>query len=61
MEQHAGIFPRDFDSVRALPGVGRSTAAAICVFAFGSRHAILDGNVKRVLSRHEGIEGDKAD
>jgi A/G-specific adenine glycosylase len=57
VEQHAGIFPRDFDAVCALPGIGRSTAAAICVFAFGTREAILDGNVKRVLARHEGIAG----
>lgn len=54
---HAGLFPRDIDAVMALPGVGRSTAAAICVFAFGSRHAILDGNVKRVLARFFGIAG----
>ncbi|HYL19470.1 MAG TPA: A/G-specific adenine glycosylase [Burkholderiales bacterium] len=57
VEQHAGIFPCDFDAVCALPGIGRSTAAAICVFAFGTREAILDGNVKRVLARHEGIAG----
>ena len=53
----SGAFPADFESVSALPGVGRSTAAAICVFAYGARHAILDGNVKRVLARHCGIEG----
>ena len=41
----------------ALPGIGRSTAAAIAAFAFGQRAAILDGNVKRVLCRHFGIEG----
>jgi len=56
-ERHDGVFPADFDSVAALPGVGRSTAAAICVFAFGARHAILDGNVKRILARHEAIPG----
>jgi A/G-specific adenine glycosylase len=54
---HGGRFPRRFDQVSALPGIGRSTAAAICVFAFGARHAILDGNVKRVLARHRGIKG----
>ncbi|HSS46212.1 MAG TPA: A/G-specific adenine glycosylase [Burkholderiales bacterium] len=54
---HAGKFPRDFESVLNLPGVGRSTAAAICVFAFGQRHPILDGNVKRVLARYFGIKG----
>ena len=48
---HGGRFPRRVEDVAALPGVGRSTAAAICVFAFGERHAILDGNVKRVLAR----------
>ena len=42
-----------------LPGVGPSTAAAIAAFAFGRRAAILDGNVKRVLARCFGIEGDK--
>jgi A/G-specific adenine glycosylase len=41
----------------ALPGVGRSTAAAICVFAYGQRHPILDGNVKRVLARFRGVKG----
>jgi A/G-specific adenine glycosylase len=52
-----GRFPRDFDDLLALPGIGRSTAAAICVFAFDARCAILDGNVKRVLTRHFGIDG----
>ena len=46
-----------FDEVAALPGIGRSTAAAIMVFAYGARHAILDGNVKRVLARACGIAG----
>lgn len=55
--QHHGRFPRDLEAVLALPGVGRSTAAAICVFAFGDRHAILDGNVKRLLARCFGIAG----
>lgn len=54
---HGGIFPRDVDAIAALPGVGRSTAAAIAVFAYGTRVPILDGNVKRVLARHQGIEG----
>jgi len=52
-----GVFPSSYESVCALPGVGRSTASAICVFAYGARRAILDGNVKRVLARHFGIEG----
>jgi A/G-specific adenine glycosylase len=54
---HGGRFPRRFEDVAALPGVGRSTAAAICVFSYGARHAILDGNVKRVLARLRGVKG----
>ncbi|MEK6591903.1 MAG: A/G-specific adenine glycosylase [Pseudomonadota bacterium] len=54
---HGGKFPADYAQVLALPGIGRSTAAAICVFAFSTRRAILDGNVKRVLARYFGIEG----
>jgi A/G-specific adenine glycosylase len=50
-------FPRSAAELAGLPGIGRSTAAAIAVFAFGERAAILDGNVKRVLCRHRGIEG----
>ena len=57
VENHAGTFPRDVDAIAALPGIGRSTAAAIAAFAFGTRAAILDGNVKRVLARHRGIDG----
>jgi A/G-specific adenine glycosylase len=52
-----GRFPQDHAAVCALPGIGRSTAAAICAFACGARQAILDGNVKRVLARHFAIEG----
>ena len=48
-------FPRDAKSIAQLPGLGRSSAAAIAVFAFGERAAILDGNVKRVLARCFGI------
>jgi A/G-specific adenine glycosylase len=47
-------FPRTAQTIAELPGVGRSTAAAIAVFAYGERAAILDGNVKRVLSRVYG-------
>ena len=54
---YAGVFPTQIEAVLALPGVGRSTAAAICVFAYGARAAILDGNVKRVLARHFGVDG----
>jgi len=55
--EHAGCFPATPEAIAALPGIGRSTAAAIAVFAFGARAAILDGNVKRVLCRHFGIDG----
>lgn len=49
--EHGGQVPRDPDAVQALPGVGRSTAGAILSFAFGLRHPVLDGNVRRVLVR----------
>jgi A/G-specific adenine glycosylase len=55
--QHGGRFPDDPTQLAELPGIGRSTAAAIAAFAYGKRAAILDGNVKRVLCRHFGIEG----
>ncbi|MFB0934545.1 MAG: A/G-specific adenine glycosylase [Propionivibrio sp.] len=54
---HGGQFPGDPRLLAELPGIGRSTAAAICVFAHGVRAAILDGNVKRVVARCFGIEG----
>jgi A/G-specific adenine glycosylase len=52
-----GKFPDSAEQIEKLPGIGRSTAAAIAAFAFGERSAILDGNVKRVLARCFGIEG----
>lgn len=52
-----GRFPENFDDVLALPGIGRSTAGAILSLACGQRHAILDGNVKRVLARFFMIDG----
>jgi A/G-specific adenine glycosylase len=55
-----GSFPRKAHDLQTLPGIGRSTAAAIAVFAFGERAAILDGNVKRVLSRAYGVQDEKA-
>lgn len=55
-----GRFPETAQALEALPGVGRSTAAAIAVFGFGQRAAILDGNVKRVLCRLLAIAGDPA-
>ena len=57
-DQHRGVFPSIYEAILALPGIGRSTAAAISVFAFGERKAILDGNVKRVFARHFGVDGD---
>jgi A/G-specific adenine glycosylase len=57
MAAHDGVFPRDFEAIQALPGIGRSTAAAIAVFAFGEARAILDGNVKRVFCRLFGVDG----
>ena len=58
MEKFGGVFPSRFDDLVSLPGVGRSTAAAIAAFAGGERRAILDGNVRRVLARHAAIDGD---
>jgi A/G-specific adenine glycosylase len=55
-----GGFPRSALELAELPGLGRSSAAAIAVFAFGERAAILDGNVKRVLARVFGIAGNAA-
>lgn len=57
MHDCGGVFPQTAAGLAALPGIGRSTAAAIASFCFGERAAILDGNVKRVLCRHFGIEG----
>jgi A/G-specific adenine glycosylase len=56
-ERHGGVFPRALTEIQALPGIGRSTAAAIAAFAYGTRAAILDGNVKRVLARHFAVAG----
>lgn len=56
--RYGGEFPSDPGLLVALPGIGRSTAGAIAALAFGRRAAILDGNVRRVLSRVFGIEGD---
>ena len=57
VERHGGDLPRDLDALTALPGIGRSTAGAILSQAWGDPFAILDGNVKRVLSRVHGIDG----
>ena len=57
VDRHRGTFPRTAEELATLPGVGRSTAAAIAAFAFGERAAILDGNVKRVFCRVFAIAG----
>jgi A/G-specific adenine glycosylase len=55
--EHGGAFPQTVDELAELPGIGRSTAAAIASFAFAARATILDGNVKRVLARVFGVVG----
>ena len=57
VSRHGGEFPTDIDALVALPGIGRSTAAAILAQACEQPHAILDGNVKRVLSRYHAVAG----
>lgn len=57
MQDYQGQFPDTRELIQRLPGIGRSTAAAITIFAYGKRDAILDGNVKRVLARYFGIAG----
>lgn len=58
--EHGGQFPGHAAALATLPGIGRSTAAAIAAFCFGERVAILDGNVKRVLARALAFDGDLA-
>lgn len=60
VDRHAGEFPRSSAALAELPGIGRSTAAAIAAFCFGERVAILDGNVKRVLARVLAFDADLA-
>jgi len=60
MSEWGGRFPPTAEQIATLPGIGRSTAAAIAAFAYGERAPILDGNVKRVFTRHFGIAGDPA-
>ena len=57
VQEHAGVFPRDIDALTALPGIGRSTAGAIASISMDLRAPILDGNVKRVLTRFFAIPG----
>lgn len=54
---HGGLFPSSLDAMQALPGIGRSTAGAILAIATSQRHPILDGNVKRVMTRYFGVSG----
>ena len=61
VQKHGGDFPRTLDEVIELPGIGRSTAGAILSLSRGERHAILDGNVKRVLTRYFAVAGDPGD
>jgi A/G-specific adenine glycosylase len=60
-DEFNGEFPTEFEDVANLPGVGRSTAGAILALSSGGRFPILDGNVKRVLSRFFGVQGDLAE
>ena len=56
-DEFAGRFPESMDDALTLPGIGRSTAGAILALSKDQRHPILDGNVKRVLARHDAIAG----
>jgi A/G-specific adenine glycosylase len=58
VETHRGVFPRKFEHILELPGIGRYTAGAIGSIAFGLPTPIVDGNVARVLARYLGIRGD---
>lgn len=60
VEHHSGEFPRRAELLESLPGIGRSTAAAIASLCFGERVSILDANVKRVLTRVLGFDSDLA-
>ncbi len=57
VSDYAGVFPKDREQLEALSGIGRSTAGAIASISMGMNTAILDGNVKRVLSRFHAVEG----
>ncbi len=57
VEEHGGVFPVEREGLEQLPGIGRSTAAAIVAQAHDVPEAILDGNAKRVLARHAAIHG----
>lgn len=55
-EEQAGYFPKTYETIKALPGVGDYTAAAIASFAYGLPHAVVDGNVYRLLSRYFDLD-----
>lgn len=55
---HKGEFPRKFEEIVALPGIGKSTAGAICALAYGMKTPILDGNAKRVYARYHCVDND---
>jgi A/G-specific adenine glycosylase len=59
-DEFGGVFPSQFDDIESLPGIGRSTAGAILALSLDQRYPIMDGNVRRVLSRWFGIDGDPA-
>lgn len=56
--KHGGIFPKNAEEILALPGIGAYTAAAILSIAFDEKHAVLDGNVARVIARLDAVRGD---
>jgi len=56
LQKYNGIFPKKYEKILELPGIGRTTAGAICSFAYGKNYPILDGNVKRVFTRFYGIK-----
>lgn len=60
VEKHSGLFPENYEEALAIPGVGNYTASAVLSIAYGKHYAVLDGNVKRVLSRLFLIESDPA-
>ena len=57
-EKHGGVVPHDVDELLALPGVGDYTARAVAVFAYGKRHPVVDVNIRRVIARAVGGEGE---
>jgi A/G-specific adenine glycosylase len=56
-QHHGGVLPKTIEGLESLPGIGRSTAGAIVSLALNHRATILDGNVKRVLARHQAVPG----